>query len=656
MHINPFPSMQAMTHDPSLDESAWRAIAAAAGLSAVDATNLSQFYSSTLSRLAAAELGGGPEPDVFAVTTFGADPTGTNDSRPGVQAAIDAAVARVAVTNRRAVLYFPSGRYVFPTKLGIRLFDIASRSKLSFVGTPGGASVLNMNGNAGGGDWYMFNVRDGSSFIEFKDLVLDLTGITNPDPAHQNHCIQIGQLCRDVRVVNCEFTNPIGDGIRLVGEFGQIVQDVFVNSCRFINCSRAGISFQRFVKNVTIIGCYFTGGADQQLDFEPTGYTLEADATGGTATTLIDAQATFQTWGIAAGDPLYNVSEQVLTEVVSVDSQTRLTTTTGSATWNAALYYFPLHNSGHIIVGNSFRRESGLDTLCTFSGSMGVVFADNFVQGCLQAQDMFHGLIANNRFWTRQSGSNATAVALIKNTIGTQIVNNDIWLRQTSFDIGRVGISVNHQQGRSPKAVTIAGNHIYAETRTIGINVESALNAIIKDNTIRLNTQGDTGKSGAISVRATISPMASVTISGNHISAMPGSGTWISGVTMDCNSQNIQSIAVGGGAVNDCTNPFIFAEGPGVFETPPVILPGTAEDGSTPIVPPASVPWVMLGGLGGKAGFTSSLHPGIYWGKGSPEGVLAAGIGSLALRADGGNHTALYIKESGTGKTGWVAK
>jgi hypothetical protein len=64
------------------------------------------------------------------------------------------------------------------------------------------------------------------------------------------------------------------------------------------------------------------GHPAQKLDFEPTGYTLEADATGGTATTLIDAQ--FQTWGIAAGDPLYNVSEQVLTEVVSVDSQTRL--------------------------------------------------------------------------------------------------------------------------------------------------------------------------------------------------------------------------------------------------------------------------------------------------------------------------------------------
>jgi hypothetical protein len=645
-----------MADDPLLDDNTWKTIAAAAGLDVVDANNLSQFYSTTLSRLASVELAAAPEAEVFAVTAFGADPTGTSDARPGVQAAIDAAVARVAVTNRRAVVYFPSGKYIFPTKLGIRLFDIANRTRLSFVGAPGGASVLNMNGNAGGGDWYMFQVRGGSSFIEFRDLVLDLTGITNPDPAHQNHCLQVGTSCRDVRIINCEFTNPLGDGIRLLGEFGQNTQDVLVHQCRFINCSRAGVSFQRFVKNVAIISCYFIGGADQQIDMEPTGYTLEANKTGCTATTLIDAEATFQTWGIAAGDPLYNVREQMLTEVVSVDSQTQLTTTTGSTTWNAALYYFPLHNSGHVIVGNTFRRESGLDTLVTFSGSMGVIFADNFVQGCAQAQDMFHGLIASNRFWTRRSGENATAVSLIKNTIGTQIVNNDIWLRQTTFAIGRVGISVTHQQGRSPKSVTIAGNQIFAETRTIGINVESPLNAIIKDNTIRLNTQGDTGTSGAISVRATISPIASITISGNHISAMPGSGVWKNGVAIDCNSQNIQSIAVGGGATNDCTNPFIFAEGPGVFETPPVILPGTAEDGSTPIVPPASVRWMMLGGLGGHAGFTSSFHPGIFWGTGSPEGVLTAGVGSLALRRDGGEHTTLYIKESGTGKTGWIAK
>lgn len=45
-----------------------------------------------------------------------------------------------------------------------------------------------------------------------------------------------------------------------------------------------------------------------------------------------------------------------------------------------------------------------------------------------------------------------------------------------------------------------------------------------------------------------------------------------------------------------------------------------------------------------------------YAGIGSPEGAAAAGIGSLFLNSTGGASTTLYIKESGTGNTGWVAK
>ena len=41
-------------------------------------------------------------------------------------------------------------------------------------------------------------------------------------------------------------------------------------------------------------------------------------------------------------------------------------------------------------------------------------------------------------------------------------------------------------------------------------------------------------------------------------------------------------------------------------------------------------------------------------GTGSPEGVLAAPVGSLFLRTD--SATTLYIKQTGTGNTGWVAK
>lgn len=43
-------------------------------------------------------------------------------------------------------------------------------------------------------------------------------------------------------------------------------------------------------------------------------------------------------------------------------------------------------------------------------------------------------------------------------------------------------------------------------------------------------------------------------------------------------------------------------------------------------------------------------------GAGTPEGNVTAPVGSAYLRTDGGAGTTLYIKESGTGNTGWVAK
>lgn len=62
-----------------------------------------------------------------------------------------------------------------------------------------------------------------------------------------------------------------------------------------------------------------------------------------------------------------------------------------------------------------------------------------------------------------------------------------------------------------------------------------------------------------------------------------------------------------------------------------------------------------------NAGFISTLFPGagsVQWtsGAGSPEGVLSAARGSLYTRTDGGAGTTLYVKETGSGNTGWVPK
>lgn len=45
----------------------------------------------------------------------------------------------------------------------------------------------------------------------------------------------------------------------------------------------------------------------------------------------------------------------------------------------------------------------------------------------------------------------------------------------------------------------------------------------------------------------------------------------------------------------------------------------------------------------------------VYKGTGTPEGSVTAPVGSIYLRTDGGTGTTFYVKESGTGNTGWVA-
>ena len=43
-------------------------------------------------------------------------------------------------------------------------------------------------------------------------------------------------------------------------------------------------------------------------------------------------------------------------------------------------------------------------------------------------------------------------------------------------------------------------------------------------------------------------------------------------------------------------------------------------------------------------------------GSGTPQGVVTAPIGSIYLRIDGGSGTSLYVKQTGTGNTGWAGK
>lgn len=51
----------------------------------------------------------------------------------------------------------------------------------------------------------------------------------------------------------------------------------------------------------------------------------------------------------------------------------------------------------------------------------------------------------------------------------------------------------------------------------------------------------------------------------------------------------------------------------------------------------------------------SSSGPRVLSGSGTPEAAITAPVGSLYLRTNGGASTSLYIKETGSGNTGWRA-
>ena len=74
----------------------------------------------------------------------------------------------------------------------------------------------------------------------------------------------------------------------------------------------------------------------------------------------------------------------------------------------------------------------------------------------------------------------------------------------------------------------------------------------------------------------------------------------------------------------------------------------------------ASDPLAQGSYIGGTLSVSNPTYtatwPTIRAGAGSPEGVVTARIGSIYQRTDGGAGTSFYVKESGTGNTGWAAK
>lgn len=97
-----------------------------------------------------------------------------------------------------------------------------------------------------------------------------------------------------------------------------------------------------------------------------------------------------------------------------------------------------------------------------------------------------------------------------------------------------------------------------------------------------------------------------------------------------------------------------------------VLFGSTANYASTADTSLSRISAGIIGGGTGSAGsvagsfqatkYISAGTAFVTWGTGTPEAAVTATVGSMFLRTDGGAATTLYVKESGSGNTGWIAK
>jgi hypothetical protein len=207
---------------------------------------------------------------------------------------------------------------------------------------------------------------------------------------------------------------------------------------------------------------------------------------------------------------------------------------------------------------------------------------------------------------------------------------------------------------------SITGNSISA-TVNFGIYVTDQWdNVSITGNTIDISTSGS-AQYGIYMLGSTTSQITHVAITGNQIN---GNAAGEKGIYL----RNVSFASVTGNEIFNWTEDPVF-----LYVDSTVTVDDISITGNTLTPNGSTIGKTVLGTLGnrvvayGNAGYRLANTIGaniqnynldLYelWGTGSPEGLVTAGVGSIFHRTDGAANTCLYIKESGTGSTGWVAK
>ena len=155
--------------------------------------------------------------------------------------------------------------------------------------------------------------------------------------------------------------------------------------------------------------------------------------------------------------------------------------------------------------------------------------------------------------------------------------------------------------------------------------------------------------SAALHFSTTAQSVAEVDLSDNRVIADAGGCSLISGLAVGGTAGfDIDKMVMRGNRFYGCESRYTLSlSGGATFPTPPVIVFSGGGAFTSDINGLSSIGAVQIGG--NEGGVVCLM------GNGDPNGVVTAKIGSTYQRADGTAEACLYIKESGSSNTGWVA-
>jgi hypothetical protein len=261
----------------------------------------------------------------------------------------------------------------------------------------------------------------------------------------------------------------------------------------------------------------------------------------------------------------------------------------------------------------------------------------------------------DNVLFANNTGINATprpAVEIQARVVNASIIGNNFHLTQP-LGISKAGIMVDGTAAdNEPEGVVIADNTLQIDDPSaFGVQVTGVVSVRITNNQLRSVGVASAPYAG-INVRAAVPTVdfRTAVIAGNTITNFGQFGISVDG-NLDA---KLLSLAVLDNIMDNDTT------------TPSMTIGIRLSDDANPAkqismfgnqflrgvsLPIYHYPLNAIVLIGGSPG----INP-IYSVIGTPEGQVAAPIGSLAIRRDGGSGTTYYVKQSGTGNTGWVAK